>query len=59
MPPINVEEINKKESIVKKEEMFGKRRCNENLSGRPSISEIAKNIGEKSSVDGKLTLYKL
>ena len=56
---INFEEVKRKQSIVKKEELFGEKRYNKKLGGRPSVSDMAKDIGEKSSTDGGLTLYKL
>ena len=56
---INFEEIKRKQSIVKKEELFGEKRYNKGSDGRPSVSDMAKTIGEKSLTDGSLTLYKL
>jgi len=56
---IRLEEIERKNSVVKKEELFGNGRYNKELDGRPTVSEMAKNIGEKSSGNGNLTLYKL
>ena len=53
---IDIEALDRKTSIEKKEEMFGDKRY---LSDRPSVSEMAKEIGEKSAGEGKLTLYKL
>jgi len=56
---INFEELNRKQSIVKKEELFGEKRYNKNKNKRPTISEMAQDIGEKSSNNTNLTLYKL
>ena len=56
---IRLEEIERKNSVVKKEELFGNGRYNKELDGRPTVSEMAKDIGEKSSGNGNLTLYKL
>lgn len=56
---IRLEEIERKNSVVKKEELFGNGRYNKELDGRPTVSEMAKDIGEKSSGNGSLTLYKL
>lgn len=56
---INLEEVKRKQSIVKKEGLFGEKRYNKGSDGRPSVSDMAKAIGEKSSADGSLTLYKL
>lgn len=53
---IDLEALDRKTSIVKKEEMFGDKRY---LNGRPSVSEMAKEIEEKNTCVGKLTLYKL
>lgn len=53
---IDLEALDRKTSIVKKEEMFGDKRY---LNGRPSVSEMAKEIDEKKTGDGRLTLYKL
>jgi len=53
---IDLEALERKTSIVKKEELFGEKRY---LNGRPSVSEMAKEIDEKNSGDRKLTLYKL
>lgn len=53
---INFEALERKTSIVKKEELFGEKRY---LNGRPSVSEMAKEIDEKKPGDTKLTLYKL
>lgn len=56
---ISSEEIERKQSIVNKEELFGKKRYNKESDGRPSVSDMAKAIGEKNSGNGNLTLYKL
>ena len=56
---INLDEYNRKQSVVKKEELFGEKRYNKGMDGRPSVAEMAKAIGEKSSGNGNLTLYKL
>lgn len=56
---INFEELKRKQSLVKKEELFGEKRYNKGSDGRPSVSEMAKDIGEKSSANGNITLYKL
>lgn len=56
---INFEEINRKQSVVKKEELFGEKRFNQGMDGRPSVADMAAAIGEKSSGNGNLTLYKL
>ena len=56
---INFEEFNRKQSIVKKEELFGEKRYNKNKNKRPTISEMTQDIGEKSSNNTNLTLYKL
>lgn len=53
---IDLEALERKTSIVKKEEMFGDKRF---LNDRPSVSEMAKGIEEKNTADGRLTLYKL
>ena len=45
---IRLEEIERKNSVVKKEELFGNGRYNKELDGRPTVSEMAKDIGEKS-----------
>ena len=45
--------------VVNKEKLFGNERYNSKSTGRPSVSDMAKDIGEKSSADGSLTLYKL
>ena len=56
---INIEELNRKKSVVKKEELFGEKRYNQEPFGRPFVSDMAEAIGEKSSGNGNLTLYKL
>lgn len=56
---INFEEINKKQSVVKKEELFGGKRYNRGMDYRPSVADMAAAIGEKISGNGNLTLYKL
>ena len=53
---IDLDALERKTSIVQKEELFGEKRY---LNDRPSVSEMAKEIDEKKPVDGKLTLYKL
>ena len=53
---IDLEALERKNSIVKKEELFGEKRY---LNGRLPVWEMAKEIGEKSAGEGKLTLYKL
>ena len=56
---IDFEELNRKQSLVKKEELFGEKRYNKDENCRPSVSEMAQDIGEKSSNNQNLTLYKL
>ena len=56
---INFAEYNRKQSAIKKEELFGEKRYNKGMDSRPSVSDMAKAIGEKSSGNGNLTLYKL
>lgn len=56
---IDFESLNRKKSVVKKEELFGEKRYNRGMDGRPSVSDMAAAIGEKSSGNGNLTLYKL
>lgn len=56
---INFKELNRKQSLVKKEELFWEKRYNKNGKSKLSVSEMAKEIGEKSSTNGNLTLYKL
>ena len=56
---INFEELNRKQSLVKKEELFGEKRYNKDGKFRPSVSEMAQDIGEKNSKNQNLTLYKL
>ena len=56
---INFDEIERKQSIVKKQELFGEKRYNKDRDSRPTVSEMAKEIGEKSSNNENLTLYKL
>lgn len=56
---INIEELNRKKSVVRKEELFGEKRYNKGTDGRPSVADMAEAIGEKSSGNGNLTLYKL
>lgn len=56
---INLEELNRKQSVVKKEELFGEKRYNRGLDGRPTVADMAAAIGEKNSGNGNLTLYKL
>lgn len=56
---INFDELNRKTSLVNKEKLFGNERYSHESTGRPSVSDMAKDIGEKSSADGSLTLYKL
>ena len=56
---IKFDELNRKTSLVNKEKLFGNERYNSKSTGRPSVSDMAKDIGEKSSADGSLTLYKL
>ncbi len=56
---INFAEYNRKQSVIKKEELFGEKRYNKGMDSRPSVSDMAKAIGEKSSGNGNLTLYKL
>ena len=53
---INFEALGRKTSIVEKEKLFGDKRY---LNGRPPVWEMAKEIGDKSAGEGKLTLYKL
>lgn len=56
---INLEELNRKPSVAKKEELFGEKRYNQGLDGRPSVANMAAAIGEKNSGNRNLTLYKL
>lgn len=56
---IDFEALNRKKSVVKKEELFGEKRYNKEMDGRPSVSDMAEAIGEKCSSNGNLTLYKL
>ena len=56
---INFDEVNRKTSLVNKEKLFGNERYNRESAGRPSVADMAKDIGEKRSADGSLTLYKL
>ena len=56
---INIKALNRKKSIVVKEELLGKKRYNKGMASRPSVSDMAEAIGEKSSGNGNLTLYKL
>lgn len=39
---INLEEVKRKQSIVKKEGLFGEKRYNKGLDGRPSVKHLAK-----------------
>lgn len=52
---INFEELNRKHSVVKKQELFGDKRYNKDGNNRLSVSEMAKEIGEKSSNNENLT----
>ena len=56
---INFDELNRKQSLVKKEELLGEKRYNKDGNRRPSVAEMAQDIGEKSSNNQNLTLYKL
>ena len=56
---IDLNEFERKSSLVKKQELFGKKRYNKDGNSRLSVSEMAKEIGEKSSNNENLTLYKL
>lgn len=66
---INLENLNKGESLIQKTKLFGDRRYNKESvkhrrygkkqNIRPSVSEMAENIGEKHSTDGSITLYDL
>lgn len=56
---INLEEINRRQSVVKKEELFGEKRYNQSVDGRLPVADMAAAIGEKSSGNGNLTLYKV
>lgn len=56
---INFDELNRKQSLVKKEELFGEKRYNKDGKSRPSVSEMTQDIGEKSSNNQNLTLYRL
>ena len=56
---INFDELNRKRSLVKKEELLGEKRYNKEGNCRPSVAEMAQDIGEKSSNNQNLTLYKL
>ncbi len=56
---INFEEFNRKQSVIIKEELLGEKRYNQGMDGRPSVAEMAAAIGEKSSGNSNLTLYKL
>lgn len=56
---IDFEEIERKQSLVKKQELLGEKRYNKNGINRPSVVEMANDIGEKSSNNKNLTLYKL
>ena len=56
---INFDEVNRKTSIINKESLFGNKRYHKASDGRPSVSEMAQDIGEKGSANDNLTLYKL
>ena len=56
---INFEEYSRKQSVIIKEEMFGNKRYNKGMDGRPPVAEMATAIGEKGSRNSNLTLYKL
>lgn len=56
---IDFNEYNRKQSVVIKEEMLGEKRYNKGMDSRPSVAEMAAAIGEKSSGNSNLTLYKL
>ena len=53
---VDFDALGRKTSIVEKEKLFGDKRY---LNVRPPVWEMAKEIGEKSAGEGKLTLYKL
>lgn len=56
---IDFQELNRKKSVIKREELFGDKRYNKGIDGRPSVADMATDIGEKSSGNENLTLYKL
>ena len=56
---INFEEFERKQSLVKKQELLGEKRYNKDGIIRPSVVEMANDIGEKSSNHENLTLYKM
>lgn len=56
---INLEKVYGKQSLIRKAELLGEKRYNKGSDGRPSVSEMAQAIGEKSSSNRNLTLYKL
>ena len=56
---INLEEVVNIQSLIAKTKSLGEKRYNKESHGRPSVSEMAKDIGEKHSPEGTLNLYGL
>ena len=56
---VDLDKVCGKQSLLRKAELLGEKRYNKESDGRPSVSEMAQAIGEKSSGNRNLTLYKL